>query len=63
MKTNLDAIAKDVSGIQMNYLENHGFLPDAKFLFTLYIQGELILTDSQENSLKMWFEISGIELH
>jgi hypothetical protein len=63
MKTNLDAIAKDVSDIQMNYFEENGFIPDIYFLNAMYTHGELNLTDSQENSLKMWFEISGIELH
>jgi hypothetical protein len=57
MANNIDKKAKDISDIQMYYLENHGFLPNAKLLFSMYSQGELILTDSQENSLREYFEI------
>jgi hypothetical protein len=61
MKANLDTMAKDISDIQMVYLENNGFIPNIRFLNAIYKQGELNLTDSQENSLIQWFEISGID--
>jgi hypothetical protein len=61
MKINLDTIAKDISDIQMNYLEENGFIPNIHFLNAMYKQGELNLSDSQEDSLIQWFEVSGIE--
>ena len=57
---NLDIIAKDISDLQMNYLKNYGFIPDVHFLYSMYTQGELILTDSQEDSLIQWFEVSNL---
>jgi hypothetical protein len=60
MANNINKISKDIADVQMDFLKKHNFIPDAKFLFSLYTQGELIITDSQEDSLIQWFEVLGL---
>lgn len=60
MNNLINKIANDISEIQITYLKENGFLPDVHFLNKMYNQGELNLTDSQEDSLIQWFEIKGL---
>jgi hypothetical protein len=60
MNTNLDKITNDIADVQIDFLKNYGYIPNVFELNSLYTQGELLLTDSQEDSLIQWFEVSNL---
>lgn len=43
-----------------DYQKKYGYTPSAWELHSLYTQGELILTDKQENELLEYFKNNGI---
>jgi hypothetical protein len=43
-----------------NYIKKYGYKPSVFELFNLYNQGELILTDSEENNLIKEFKTNNL---
>ena len=43
--------------IKKDYLKKYGYTPTDSEILNLYFQGELILTDTQENELIKYFNL------
>ncbi len=50
-------IITNIANIQIKWFEIFGYIPEALELKKAYTDGDLILTDSEEDSLLTWFDI------
>lgn len=46
-----------MKSIKENYLKKYGYTPTDSEILDLYFQGELILTDEEENKLLKYFNL------
>lgn len=46
-----------MEAIKTNYSKIHGYTPTSEEILDLYLQGELTLTDKQENEILKYFNL------